>query len=145
MYCSCTFVRRKISMFIKKIGLNHSKNSYNGIDSTKSSKTRKVPKGYIGLYVGEEKKRYEIPVKYLSLPAFQELIVQSQADELEPKIQGPIMLACRTEEFDQLLKLAKVSNGILKILEICSHACTQIIENICNLYSVTAFIICIYC
>ena len=145
MYCSCTFVRRKISMFIKKIGLNHSKNSYNGIDSTKSSKTRKVPKGYIGLYVGEEKKRYEIPVKYLSLPAFQELIVQSQADELEPKIQGPIMLACRTDEFDQLLKLAKVSNGILKILEICSHACTQIIENICNLYSVTAFIICIYC
>ena len=124
MYCSCTFVRRKISMFIKKIGLNHSKNSYNGIDSTKSSKTRKVPKGYIGLYVGEEKKRYEIPVKYLSLPAFQELIVQSQADELEPKIQGPIMLACRTDEFDQLLKLAKVSNGILKILEICSHACT---------------------
>ena len=124
MYCSCTFVRRKISTFIKKIGLNHSKNSYNGIDSTKSSKTRKVPKGYIGLYVGEEKKRYEIPVKYLSLPAFQELIVQSQADELEPKIQGPIMLACRTDEFDQLLKLAKVSNGILKILEICSHACT---------------------
>ena len=124
MYCSCTFVRRKISTLIKKIGLNHSKNSYNGIDSTKSSKTRKVPKGYIGLYVGEEKKRYEIPVKYLSLPAFQELIVQSQADELEPKIQGPIMLACRTDEFDQLLKLAKVSNGILKILEICSHACT---------------------
>ena len=70
-------------MFIKKIGLNHSKNSYNRIDSTKSSKTRKVPKGYIGLYVGEEKKKYEIPVKYLSLPAFQELIVQSQADELE--------------------------------------------------------------
>ena len=57
-------------------------------------------------------------MKYLSLPAFQELIVQSQADELEPKIQGPIMLACRTEEFDQLLKLAKVSYGILKILEI---------------------------
>ena len=124
MYCSCTFVRRKISMFIKKIGLNHSKKSYNRIDSTKSSKTRKVPKGYIGLYVGEEKKKYEIPVKYLSLPAFQELIVQSQADELEPKIQGPIMLACRTEEFDQLLKLAEVSNGILKILEICSNACT---------------------
>ena len=124
MYCSCTFVRRKISMFMKKKSLNHSKNSYNRIDSTKSSKTRKVPKGYIGLYVGEKKKRYEIPVKYLSLPAFQELIVQSQADELEPKKQGPIMLACRTEEFDQLLKLAKVSYGILKILEICFHACT---------------------
>ncbi|KAM4070175.1 hypothetical protein ACB094_12G144700 [Castanea mollissima] len=121
MHCSFTFVRREISMFMKKIGLNHCKNSYNRIDSTKSSKTRKVTKGYIGLYVGEEKKRYEIPVKYLSLPAIQELIVQSQADELEPKIQGPIMLACRTDEFDQLLKLAKVSNGILKSLFSCMH------------------------
>jgi hypothetical protein len=32
-------------------------------------------------------------------------------DEIEPKIEGPLMLACRTEEFDQLLKLAKVSSG----------------------------------
>ena len=37
--------------------------------------------------MGEERKRYEVPGKYLSLPAFQELIVQSEADELEPKIQ----------------------------------------------------------
>uniref|UniRef100_A0A7N2RB60 Uncharacterized protein n=1 Tax=Quercus lobata TaxID=97700 RepID=A0A7N2RB60_QUELO len=66
-----------------------------------------TPLGYIGLYVGEERKRYEVLVKYLSLPAFEELIVQSQADELEAKIEGPIMLACKTEEFDQLLKLAK--------------------------------------
>ena len=122
-----TFVRRKLCTPKKKIRLNHYKNLYNRIDCTKSTnKTRKVPKGYIGLYVGEERKRYEVPVKYLSLPAFQELIVQSQADELEPKIQGPIMLACRTEEFDQLLKLAKVSYGMLKILEVCSHACMHV-------------------
>ena len=106
-----TFARRKISMLMKKLGLfSHSKKSYNRIDSTESSKTRKVLKGHIGMYVGEERKRYEVPVKYLSLPAFQELFVQSQEDELEAKIEGPIMLACKTEEFDQLLKLAKVSS-----------------------------------
>ena len=81
-----TFVRRKLCTPKKKIRLNHYKNLYNRIDCTKSSnKTRKVPKGYIGLYVGEERKRYEVPAKYLSLPAFQELIVQLQADELEAK------------------------------------------------------------
>ena len=98
-------------MLTKKLGLNHSKNSCYRIDSTQSSKTHKVPKGYIAVYVGEERKRYEVGVKYLSLPEFQELIVQSHADEIEPKIEGPLMLACRTEEFDQLLKLAKVSSG----------------------------------
>ncbi|XP_023905913.2 auxin-responsive protein SAUR20-like [Quercus suber] len=107
-----TFARRKISMLMKKLGLfSHSKNSYNRIDSTESSKTCKVLKGHIGMYVGEERKRYEVPVKYLSLPAFQELFVQSQEDELEAKIEGPIMLACKTEEFDQLLKLAKISKN----------------------------------
>ena len=124
MYFTILFVRRKISMLMKKLGSNHFKNLYIRIGSTESPKTRKVPKGYIGLYVGEERKRYEVPVKYLSLPAFQELIVQSQADELEAKIEGPIMLACKTEEFDQLLKQAKVfSYGIPTILELSSHAC----------------------
>ncbi|KAK7825377.1 auxin-induced protein 10a5 [Quercus suber] len=105
-----TFARRKISMLMKKLGLfSHSKNSYNRIGSTESSKTRKVLKGHIGMYVGEERKRYEVPVKYLSLPAFQELFVHLQEDELQAKIEGPIMLACKIEEFDQLLKLAKVS------------------------------------
>ena len=65
MYFTILFVRRKISMLMKKLGSNHFKNSYIGIDSTKSPETRKVPKGYIGLYVGEERKRYEVPVKYL--------------------------------------------------------------------------------
>ena len=50
-----------------------------------ASGTGLTPLSYITLYVGEERKRYEVPAKYLSLPAFQELIVQLQADELEAK------------------------------------------------------------
>ncbi|KAK9986277.1 hypothetical protein SO802_031228 [Lithocarpus litseifolius] len=60
-------------------------------------------KGHVAVYVGKGKKRYELPVKYLSHPTIQELMVQSQHGDLEPKIEGPIVLACGTQFFDRLL------------------------------------------
>ena len=60
-------------------------------------------KGHVAVYVGKEKKRYELPVKYLSHHAIQDLMVQSQHGDLEPKIEGPIVLACKTQFFDRLL------------------------------------------
>jgi SAUR family protein len=108
---SKTSVRRKICTLGKKLFFSQSKKSYEQLDQSakmiSSSKTRKVRKGYVAVYVGEEQKRYEVPLKYLSLPCFQDLIVQAEPEVLEPKIEGPIMLACTTEIFDQLLKLAK--------------------------------------
>ncbi|KAL4606443.1 hypothetical protein ACB092_09G103300 [Castanea dentata] len=65
-------------------------------------------KGHVAVYVGKEKKRYELPVKYLSHPTIQDLIVQSQHGDLEPKIEGPIVLSCRTQFFDGLLLLFKL-------------------------------------
>ncbi|KAK7834554.1 hypothetical protein CFP56_024662 [Quercus suber] len=50
MYFTTLFVRRKISMLMKKLGSNHFKNSYIRIDSTKSLKTRKVPKDFLYAY-----------------------------------------------------------------------------------------------
>ena len=64
-------------------------------------------KGHVAVYVGKEKKRYELPVKYLSHPTMQDLMVQSQHGDLDPKIEGPIVLACRTQFFDGLLLLFK--------------------------------------
>lgn len=71
-------------------------------------------KGYVAIYVGEECKRYEVPLKYLSFPALQELIGKSLSGEdqiHEPKIDGPITLACKVGAFDELLKLAKKNAG----------------------------------
>jgi SAUR family protein len=106
---STSFVQRKICTLAKKLCFSgHSKNSYEQPDQSAkmSSRAGKVRKGCVAVYVGEEKRRYEVPVKYLSLPTFQDLMVQAEPVELEPKIEGPIMLACTTEIFDQLLKLA---------------------------------------
>ncbi|KAH0675988.1 hypothetical protein KY285_023789 [Solanum tuberosum] len=46
----------------------------------KSSTSLDVPKGYFAVYVGEkQKKKFVIPISYLSRPSFQDLL--SQAEE----------------------------------------------------------------
>ncbi|XP_057510030.1 auxin-responsive protein SAUR21-like [Actinidia eriantha] len=40
-----------------------------------------VPKGYLAVYVGEsEKKRFVVPISYLSQPSFQDLLSQSEEE-----------------------------------------------------------------
>ncbi|KAE8673880.1 Cysteinyl-tRNA synthetase, class Ia family protein, ARATH isoform 1 [Hibiscus syriacus] len=65
-------------------------------------------RAYVPVYVGEEAKRFEVPIKYLSRAAFQELLVRTQGDNgLDAKIDGPIRIACSCERFKQVLKDAK--------------------------------------
>lgn len=61
---------------MNKLGLSDSKTSYKKIATVEGSKNINSPRGYIKMYVGEELKRYQVPVKYLSLLMFRELIVQ---------------------------------------------------------------------
>lgn len=96
-------VRRIFCGLMKKLGLSNSKNSYQKFAISEGSSAR----GHIVMYVGEDLKRYQVPLKYLSLPKFQELIMQSLGDDLDVKVDGPITLACTTETFDRLLKLAR--------------------------------------
>lgn len=67
-------VRRNFCTLINKLGLSDSKTSYKKIATVEESKNINSSRGYITMYVGEELKRYQVPVKYLSLPMFQELI-----------------------------------------------------------------------
>jgi len=48
-------------------------------DRLATSKSVEVRKGYVAVYVGEERKRFLIPVAYLNQPSFQDLL--SQAEE----------------------------------------------------------------
>ncbi|CAL9021497.1 unnamed protein product [Prunus brigantina] len=99
-----SLVKEKIMLLIKKLCKSHSKK--HGV----------VPKGYIPVYFniivvvvgkGKERKRYCLPLKYISHPTVQELIEKSQADVFDPKIEGPFVLTCNTNTFDQLLKIFK--------------------------------------
>ncbi|GMY25678.1 auxin-responsive protein saur50 [Fagus crenata] len=99
-------IRRNINLIINKF---HSKNTYKELHrKDEKAKTNKVSrKGHVALYVGKEKKRYEVPVKYLLHPSIQKLMIRSQHGELETKIDGPIELACTTQFFEDLLILVK--------------------------------------
>ncbi|KAF5731850.1 putative SAUR-like auxin-responsive protein family [Tripterygium wilfordii] len=74
-----------------------------------SGKVRRSRKGCVAVYVGEEAKRYEVPVKYLSFPVFRELLIQEHDDGgyFDSKTDGPLKISCcTTTTFDQLLKIA---------------------------------------
>ncbi|EEF38358.1 auxin-induced protein 15A [Ricinus communis] len=71
----------------------------------KNAKPKLARKGHVAMYVGEEAKRYEVPVKFLSTELFASLIRLDQEDP-DGKIEGPIKISCSTVIFERLLKLA---------------------------------------
>ncbi|KAK8364432.1 hypothetical protein V6Z12_A03G229600 [Gossypium hirsutum] len=42
--------------------------------------SKKVPKGYFAVYVGENQKRFVIPVSFLNQPLFQDLLGMSEQE-----------------------------------------------------------------
>ncbi|KAK0582166.1 hypothetical protein LWI29_022233 [Acer saccharum] len=100
---------RSLRRFMKKLSASDSNNWYKRLvnaDEKKSEKL-KLARGCVAIYVGQERKRYQVPLIYLSLPNFQQLINTSQGDVFDVKIDGPITLACPTHTFEHLLKIAK--------------------------------------
>ncbi|OVA13688.1 Auxin-induced protein [Macleaya cordata] len=102
--------RRKIFSLKKKLSRENC-NHY-VLMSTDGTRTyhddSMVPKGFLPVYIGEERKRYVVPLEYLLSPKFQVfLLEQSDQDEFDIKFQGPIMLHCTTEAFERVLRLVK--------------------------------------
>ncbi|KAJ4728569.1 SAUR-like auxin-responsive protein family [Melia azedarach] len=106
MFCKRS-VRRSLDAVVRKLSVGGSKSTYERLVIVEGYKTAEARKGCVPMYVGEEhKKRYDVPVNYLSLPRFKELMEQSEDVDFDFKIDGPINLGCTTEAFDQLLKQA---------------------------------------
>ncbi|WRX20276.1 Small auxin-up RNA - like 10 [Theobroma cacao] len=92
---------------VKKLGRSKPKPPYGRLAEAEDTTAVQARRGYVAMYVGEKAKRYEVPIKYLSSPAFQELLMRSQDDDLDTKIDGPITVACTSKMFEQLLNVAK--------------------------------------
>ncbi|KAL9425848.1 hypothetical protein AB3S75_032753 [Citrus x aurantiifolia] len=101
------------SVFKKTFGGSHLKNpNYKRLSVADHDAEESVGiiyrAGYVPFYVGEEEKRYQVPVKFLRFPPFRELMKQSyDHDVYDIKINGPIKLACTPKAFEETLKLAK--------------------------------------
>ncbi|XP_062076996.1 indole-3-acetic acid-induced protein ARG7-like [Humulus lupulus] len=59
-----------------------------------------VPKGHLAVYVGEnEKKRFVVPVSFLSQPLFQELLVQAEEEYGYDHPMGGLTIPCTEDAF----------------------------------------------
>ncbi|KAK2381587.1 auxin-induced protein 15A [Trifolium repens] len=69
---------------------------------SKASSSKGVPKGYLAVYVGEEMKRFVIPVSYLNQISFQDLLSQSEEQFGYDHPMGGINIPCREDVFFEI-------------------------------------------
>ncbi|KAI4332787.1 hypothetical protein L6164_017668 [Bauhinia variegata] len=67
-----------------------------------ASKSVEVPKCYLAVYVGEEMKRFIIPISYLNQPLFQELLSQAEEEFGYHHPMGGLTIPCREDVFIEL-------------------------------------------
>ncbi|KAI4332761.1 hypothetical protein L6164_017643 [Bauhinia variegata] len=64
-----------------------------------ASKSVEVPKGYLAVYVGEEMKRFVIPISNLNHSSFQELLCQAEEEFGYDHPMGGITIPCSEDVF----------------------------------------------
>ncbi|XP_056861215.1 auxin-responsive protein SAUR21-like [Raphanus sativus] len=67
-----------------------------------SKKTVSAPKGFLAVYVGEDqvqKKRYLVPVSFLSQPSFQALLIKSEEEFGYDHPMGGLTIPCPEDTF----------------------------------------------
>ncbi|XP_059314313.1 auxin-induced protein 15A-like [Lycium ferocissimum] len=66
----------------------------------KSSTALTVPKGHFAVYVGEkQRKRFLIPISYLSQPSFQDLLSQAEEEFGFDHPMGGVTIPCSEDIF----------------------------------------------
>ncbi|KAG0467705.1 hypothetical protein HPP92_018697 [Vanilla planifolia] len=63
-----------------------------------------VPKGYVPVYVGLEKRRFVIPTSYLGMPVFRQLLEKAE-EEFGFDHKGALTLPCEIEVFKYILQV----------------------------------------
>ncbi|KAK8529979.1 hypothetical protein V6N12_060741 [Hibiscus sabdariffa] len=75
--------------------------------------SRKVPKGYFAVYVGENQKRFVIPVSYLNQPLFQDLLGMSEDEFGYSHPTGGLRIPCNEDIFvDATSRLNRSGNNM---------------------------------
>ncbi|CAJ2671790.1 auxin-induced protein 15A-like [Trifolium pratense] len=77
--------------------------------SQTSSKVSNIPKGYLAVYVGEEMKRFVVPLSYLNQPSFQDLLSQAEEEFGYDHPMGGLTIPCREDVF---LNITSRFNGL---------------------------------
>ncbi|RDY06357.1 hypothetical protein CR513_09658, partial [Mucuna pruriens] len=62
--------------------------------SQATSKSVKIPKGYVAMYVGEKQTRFLIPISYLNQPSFQDLLSEAVEEFGYDHLMGGLTIPC---------------------------------------------------
>ncbi|KAL3632799.1 hypothetical protein CASFOL_025783 [Castilleja foliolosa] len=65
-----------------------------------------VPKGFVGVYVGPNHRRFVVPTKILSTPGFKAMMDKA-AEEYDYEQQGGLTIPCDEDDFKKLLEDCK--------------------------------------
>lgn len=107
-------MQAKFGYLVKKLSNRRGyEQGFRKTDSEKK-KTKKAatPGGFVPVYVGEEHRRYEVPLKCLNSFRFQAFLNQHEEDILASRDE-PITLLCSTHVFETILALAKADAKLL--------------------------------
>ncbi|CAL1357914.1 unnamed protein product [Linum trigynum] len=71
-----------------------------------TSRFTNVPKGFLAVYVGEnQKKRFIVPVAYLSQPSFQDLLSMAEEEFGFDHPMGGLTIPCSEERFSYVVSV----------------------------------------
>ncbi|CAN1218631.1 Auxin-responsive protein SAUR24 [Linum perenne] len=87
-----------------------------GSSRSSSSRFQDVPKGFLAVYVGEkQKKRFVVPLSYLSQPLFQDLLSMAEEEFGFDHPMGGLTIPCSEETFISATSSLNVPKGFLAV------------------------------
>ncbi|CAN1313778.1 Auxin-responsive protein SAUR20 [Linum perenne] len=87
-----------VKQILRRTGSGSSRSS-----SRSSSRFQDVPKGFLAVYVGEtQKKRFVVPLSYLSHPSFQDLLSMAEEEFGFDHPMGGLTIPCSEETFTSI-------------------------------------------
>ncbi|KAJ8422624.1 hypothetical protein Cgig2_026201 [Carnegiea gigantea] len=75
-----------------------------------SSPTKKIPVGFFAVYVGEERQRFIVPMRFLSHPLFKILLEKAQ-DEFGFEQKSGLLIPCSVSTFQEVVNAVESNHG----------------------------------
>ncbi|CAN1313777.1 Auxin-responsive protein SAUR20 [Linum perenne] len=92
-----------VKQILRRTGSGSSRSSSGSGSSRSSSRFQDVPKGFLAVYVGEtQKKRFVVPLSYLSHPSFQDLLSMAEEEFGFDHPMGGLTIPCSEETFTSI-------------------------------------------
>ncbi|KAF8392785.1 hypothetical protein HHK36_021022 [Tetracentron sinense] len=82
-----------------------------------SGSNRRIPPGYLAIYVGPERKRFCVPTRFLNLPVFVALLKKSEEEFGYPS-NGGLVLPCDVGFFKGVLKVLEKDEQRFRMLDL---------------------------